>query len=63
MACRGTITAVYLVQRSCIHGSFLTTELVSLKDAGPARTLGVLDVDDYKHLFNTEYEEHTQGGV
>ena len=36
---------VYLVQRSCLRRSFVTTELVSLQDEGLGRTLGVLDVD------------------
>ena len=37
--------AVYLVQRSCLCRSFVTTELVSLLDEESARILGVWDVD------------------
>ena len=39
-------TAIYLVQRSCLFRSFVTTELASLQDKEQARTLGVLDVEE-----------------
>ena len=38
--------AVYLVQRSCLHRTFGTTELVTLWGEESAGTLGVLDADE-----------------
>ena len=38
--------AVYLVRRSCLCGSFVTTELISLWDEESARALGVLNADE-----------------
>ena len=49
-------TAVYLVHvpGTCLHGSCVTTELVSLSDGESARTRGVMDVDWWKERLYCE---------
>ena len=44
-------TALYLVQRRRLCCSFVTKELLSFYDDESARTVGVLDVAEYRERF------------